>query len=83
MGGSVSPVHDSPRSLQSVHDAVVASVTQALQLGYRHFDSARIYDTETPLGAAIRDAISAGVVTRDDVFITTKVTSVSDHDEEV
>ena len=59
--------------LQSAHDAVVASVTQALELGYRHFDTAAIYDTEGPLGHAIHEAIRKGVIKRQDVFITTKV----------
>ena len=59
--------------LQSVHDAVVASVTQALELGYRHFDTAAIYDTEGPLGHAIQEAILQGIINREDVFITTKV----------
>ena len=59
--------------LQSAHDAVAASVTQALELGYRHFDTAAIYDTEEPLGHAIQEAIRKGIIKREDVFITTKV----------
>ena len=58
---------------QSPFDAVVASVTQAIDLGYRHFDTASIYDTERGLGAAIKQKIHQGVIKREDVFITTKV----------
>ena len=62
--------------MQSVHDAVVASVTQALDLGYRHFDTAAVYDTERPLGHATQERIQKGIIKREDVFITTKVVYV-------
>ena len=45
------------------------SVTAALELGYRHVDTARIYGNEVDVGAAIR----ASSVPRDQVFVTTKL----------
>jgi diketogulonate reductase-like aldo/keto reductase len=45
------------------------SVTAALELGYRHVDTARVYGNEADVGAAIR----AGSVPRDQVFVTTKL----------
>ena len=45
------------------------SVTAALELGYRHVDTARIYGNEADVGAAIR----ASSVPRDQVFVTTKL----------
>lgn len=45
----------------------------ALATGYRHFDTAAVYNTEECLGKAINAAIARGDVTRSDVFITTKV----------
>jgi diketogulonate reductase-like aldo/keto reductase len=45
------------------------AVTAALELGYRHVDTARIYGNEADVGAAIR----AGRVPRDQVFVTTKL----------
>lgn len=43
----------------------------ALEAGYRHFDSARIYGSEASCGSAIRQTI----VDRADVFVTSKVFS--------
>jgi diketogulonate reductase-like aldo/keto reductase len=44
-------------------------VEQALRLGYRHIDTAEMYDNEREVGEALR----ASGVKRDDVFVTTKV----------
>jgi 2,5-diketo-D-gluconate reductase B len=45
------------------------AVEQALRLGYRHIDTAEMYDNEREVGEGLR----ASGVPRDDVFITTKV----------
>lgn len=45
------------------------AVTDAISLGYRHIDTARMYDNETEVGRGIRDSS----VNRDDVFVTTKI----------
>src|SRR6201982_1649321 len=44
-------------------------VEQALRLGYRHVDTAQMYDNEREVG----DGLRASGIKRDDVFITTKV----------
>src|SRR6202022_8093 len=44
-------------------------VEQALRLGYRHIDTAEMYDNEREGGEGLR----ASGVKRDDVFVTTKV----------
>jgi len=46
-----------------------ARVEQALRLGYRHIDTAQVYDNEREVG----DGLRASGVRRDDVFVTTKV----------
>ncbi|MES4904333.1 MULTISPECIES: aldo/keto reductase [unclassified Streptomyces] len=46
-----------------------AAVTAALELGYRHIDTAAAYGNEREVGQAIRDS----EVARDDVFIETKI----------
>lgn len=51
----------------------VTAVRHAIEVGYRHIDTAAIYGNEEQVGNAIRDAIAAGDVTREDLFITTKV----------
>jgi diketogulonate reductase-like aldo/keto reductase len=44
-------------------------VEQALRVGYRHIDTAQVYDNEREVG----DGLRASGVRRDDVFVTTKV----------
>jgi 2,5-diketo-D-gluconate reductase B len=44
-------------------------VEQALKLGYRHIDTAQVYENEREVGQGLR----ASGVKRDEVFITTKV----------
>ena len=48
-------------------------VAEALRIGYRHIDTAWIYKNEAAVGDGIRDAIEAGVVARDDIWLTTKI----------
>ena len=45
------------------------SVHNALELGYRAFDTAQIYENEADLGAAI----ASGTVPREQLFLTTKI----------
>jgi 2,5-diketo-D-gluconate reductase B len=45
------------------------AVEQALRLGYRHIDTAEMYDNEREVGEGLR----ASGIKRDDVFITTKI----------
>jgi len=47
----------------------VRMVEQALRLGYRHVDTAEMYGNEREVGEGLR----ASGISRDDVFITTKV----------
>ena len=44
-------------------------VEQALRLGYRHLDTAEMYDNEREVGEGLR----ASGIARDEVFVTTKV----------
>ena len=48
-------------------------VAEALRIGYRHIDTAWIYKNEAAVGDGIRDAIAAGHVTREDIWLTTKI----------
>jgi diketogulonate reductase-like aldo/keto reductase len=50
-------------------DACVDSVRTALDLGYRHLDTAQEYGNERQVG----DALRASDVDREDVFVTTKL----------
>lgn len=50
-------------------EACTASVMQALELGYRHIDTAEMYDNEAAIGAAL----VASAVARDEIHLTSKV----------
>lgn len=56
------------------------AVRKAIEVGYRHIDTAAIYGNEREVGTAIRDAISAGDVTRDELFIVTKLWNNQHHE---
>eukprot|EP01018_Ginkgo_biloba_P024916 Gb_04871 [translate_table: standard] len=63
-------------------EAIKAAVARALEVGYRHFDTATLYRSESALGAALNDAFRSGVVKRIEVFVTSKLWS-DDHDDPV
>ncbi|WP_435279612.1 aldo/keto reductase [Streptomyces sp. 1222.5] len=54
---------------QTPPDETIAAVTAALELGYRHIDTAAAYGNERQVGQAIRDS----GVPRDEIFIETKI----------
>ncbi|KFZ38761.1 2,5-diketo-D-gluconic acid reductase [Shewanella mangrovi] len=59
---------------------VGAAVTAALNMGYRHIDTAQAYGNEAGVGAAI----NAADVKREDIFLTTKLAAeVKSYDEAV
>ncbi|XP_060530275.1 uncharacterized protein LOC132704348 [Cylas formicarius] len=45
----------------------------ALEVGYRHFDTAYVYGNEHIIGKVLNKWFSSGKLKRDDVFITTKL----------
>lgn len=52
--------------------AIVDAIKTAIDIGYRHFDCAAIYNNEKSVGKAINDKIADGVIRRDEVYITSK-----------
>lgn len=48
-------------------------VDNALRLGYRSFDTARVYNNEQHLGPALTHLLAKHHLTREDVFITSKL----------
>lgn len=50
------------------------SVLHAIKVGYRHFDTASVYNSEKPLGEAIKKALQIGLInSRDELFVTSKL----------
>ena len=54
-------------------EQVYRAVREAIGLGYRHIDAAWIYFNEEEVGRGIREAIAAGDVRREDLWVTTKL----------
>ncbi|MCL2803447.1 MAG: aldo/keto reductase [Micrococcales bacterium] len=50
-------------------DQTERAVTQALELGYRHVDTAKLYYNEAPVGRAVKNS----GLDRSEVFVTTKL----------
>lgn len=54
-------------------DDLAEAVKTAIAKGYRSIDTAQVYRNEESVGRGIRAAIEEGIVTRDELFITSKV----------
>ncbi len=52
---------------------VHAAVRESIRLGYRHIDCASVYGNELEVGQAIRAAIDDGEVSREELWITSKL----------
>ncbi|MDO6654670.1 aldo/keto reductase [Anaerobacillus sp. 1_MG-2023] len=52
---------------------LVEAVKTAIKKGYRSIDTAAIYGNEESVGRGVNQAIEEGLVTRDELFITSKV----------
>lgn len=58
---------------KSQEDSAYQAVKEALRVGYRHIDGAWIYENEREVGRAIRESMAEGVVTREQIFLTSKL----------
>ncbi|RZC81634.1 hypothetical protein C5167_044212 [Papaver somniferum] len=57
---------------------------KAIEVGYRHFDTAACYQTEECLGEAIGEALQLGLIkSRDELFITSKLWCTDAHPDRV
>lgn len=54
-------------------DVCAEAVVSAIRQGYRHIDSACDYGNEVEVGEGIRRAIAEGIVTRDELWVTSKL----------
>ena len=58
---------------QIPQDTTTQIVLDAIRAGYRSFDTAASYGNEKAVGEAIAQAIAEGLVTREELFITSKI----------
>jgi len=54
-------------------NTVKKAVKEALYAGYRHIDTAAVYDNEKEIGEALAEVFDEGRIFREDVFITSKL----------
>jgi alcohol dehydrogenase (NADP+) len=52
---------------------VYTAIKEAIRLGYRHIDCALVYGNEAEIGQALSESFKEGVVTRDQMWITSKL----------
>ncbi|KAI3918173.1 hypothetical protein MKX01_041493 [Papaver californicum] len=60
------------------------AILKAIEVGYRHFDTASVYQTEESVGEAIAEALQLGFIkSRDELFITSKLWCSDAHPDRV
>ncbi|KAK7299834.1 hypothetical protein RJT34_10662 [Clitoria ternatea] len=55
------------------------AIIEAVRQGYRHFDTAAAYGSEQALGEGLKEAINLGLVTRQELFVTSKLWVTNNH----
>jgi diketogulonate reductase-like aldo/keto reductase len=68
-----------------IPDPVVTkqATKMALGVGFRHFDCAERYRNEEAVGEAMQEMFKAGIVSREEVFVTTKLWNTNHRPERV
>ncbi|XP_017780786.1 PREDICTED: 1,5-anhydro-D-fructose reductase-like [Nicrophorus vespilloides] len=58
---------------QATSGDMTTAMHEALSLGYRHFDTAILYENERPIGGVLNYWMEQGRIRRDELFVTTKL----------
>jgi len=54
-------------------ETIARAVKTAIKIGYRHIDCASVYGNEKEIGNALQEVFAEGIVTREELWITSKV----------
>lgn len=57
---------DNPKELRN-------ALKEAVNIGYRHIDCAKIYENEKVIGKALNELFQEGIIKREEIFITSKL----------
>lgn len=68
---------------KSAPNEVYTAVKEAIRIGYRHIDCAAVYGNEEGVGKAIEEAIEEGIVSRQELWITSKLWNNAHGEENV
>ena len=68
---------------KSQPEEVYKAVKEAVRLGYRHIDCSPVYDNEAEIGKALSKSFKEGAVTREQMWITSKLWNDSHAPEDV
>jgi aldehyde reductase len=61
----------------------ITATREALEAGFRHFDCAERYRNEREVGQVLQAGLAAGGITREEIFVTTKVWNSNHRPERV
>lgn len=61
------------QQLQYKGGEAVEMIKRSIDMGYRHFDTAFLYNNESEIGEGICAKIAEGAVSRSDIFVAAKV----------
>ena len=64
-------------------DVCAKTVSKAIEIGYRHLDSASDYGNEKEVGEGIKAAIDQGFCQREDLWVTSKLWNTYHHPDHV
>jgi len=54
-------------------EELITALDKALEVGYRHIDTATLYQNEHIIGKVLKKWLDSGKIQREDLFIVTKV----------
>ena len=73
---SAAEMHAHTKEEQHMIDAIKYAV---IECGYRHLDSAIVYESEKVIGVALQEIFAETALKREDIFMTTKVRCTYTH----
>ncbi|XP_014283451.1 1,5-anhydro-D-fructose reductase-like [Halyomorpha halys] len=68
---------------QSTPEEIDIALNAAIDAGYRHIDTAFAYQNESAIGASLKKIFASGKVTREELFIVTKLPIIGNRREDV
>lgn len=68
---------------KSYGNELKVALNAALECGYRHIDTAYMYQNETAIGEVLKEWFISGKLKREDVFITTKLPMIGNREKDV